>query len=113
MVVVENWLGTGRWSLPGGGVKRDESPVQAARREVYEEVGLMIDPARLRSLGEYTQRDHGLQFRYELFIVALPQRTALTPRPVEIRRAAWLKPSDIEEEMIGPSVREALRHWPA
>lgn len=30
------------WTLPGGGVKRSEIPIQAAIREVKEEVGLVV-----------------------------------------------------------------------
>lgn len=30
------------WTLPGGGVKRNETPIQAAIREVKEEVGLVV-----------------------------------------------------------------------
>lgn len=30
------------WTLPGGGVKRGETPVQTAAREVKEEVGLIV-----------------------------------------------------------------------
>ena len=34
--------GAKRWSLPGGGVKKGENPVTAARREVDEETGLTV-----------------------------------------------------------------------
>ena len=35
--------GNGRWQLPGGGVKRRESYLEAARREVEEETGRVPD----------------------------------------------------------------------
>jgi 8-oxo-dGTP diphosphatase len=35
------------WSFPGGGVKRDDTPRRAARREVAEELGLDVRPERL------------------------------------------------------------------
>lgn len=45
-------LGTGRLVGPGGKVEPGETPRQAAVREVYEEVGVQIDPADLTPIGE-------------------------------------------------------------
>lgn len=36
------WM-SGQWQYPGGTVEHPESPLSAARREVYEETGLSID----------------------------------------------------------------------
>ncbi len=36
-----------QWYLPGGGVKRDETLEDAARREAREEVGAVLGPLRL------------------------------------------------------------------
>ena len=41
------------WGLPGGGVKRQETPVQAIAREIYEELGLRVSPEQFRKLGVY------------------------------------------------------------
>jgi len=35
----------GLWDLPGGGREGDETPVQCALRETWEEFGLRLDPA--------------------------------------------------------------------
>lgn len=34
------------WTLPGGGIDPGESPEDAVRREVFEEVGLVVKEAR-------------------------------------------------------------------
>jgi 8-oxo-dGTP diphosphatase len=35
----------GLWDLPGGGRENDETPLQCAQRETFEEFGLKVDPA--------------------------------------------------------------------
>ncbi len=45
------------WTLPGGGVGKNELPKQTARRETLEEVG--IDAADWKEIGEYqSRREH-------------------------------------------------------
>lgn len=41
------------WGLIGGGVKKQETSLQAIVREVYEESGLRIPPQRFRKLAVY------------------------------------------------------------
>lgn len=41
------------WGLVGGGVKRQETPLQAITREIREELGLRIPQDRFRKLGVY------------------------------------------------------------
>ena len=38
----------GHWDLPGGGAEPGETPVDCALRELHEEFGLRLSPARLR-----------------------------------------------------------------
>jgi mutator protein MutT len=47
----------GQWALPGGRIDADETPEQAALRELAEEVGLLLEPqAVLGRLDDYATR---------------------------------------------------------
>ncbi len=41
------------WGLVGGGVKKQETPLQAITREIYEELGLRISSDKLTKLSVY------------------------------------------------------------
>lgn len=41
------------WGLVGGGVKKQETELQAITREIYEELGLRVPQQRLKKLGVY------------------------------------------------------------
>jgi 8-oxo-dGTP pyrophosphatase MutT (NUDIX family) len=43
VLLVRHTYGHRSWSLPGGGVKRGEVPIDAARREMHEELGHRIE----------------------------------------------------------------------
>ena len=43
ILLVRHTYGPNEWDFPGGGMKRHESPLSAARREMKEELGVDID----------------------------------------------------------------------
>jgi 8-oxo-dGTP pyrophosphatase MutT (NUDIX family) len=54
VLLVRHTYGSRRWDLPGGGRHRGERPIDAARREMREELGLEID--NWRGLGQLHAR---------------------------------------------------------
>lgn len=97
-------LGSQRWSLPGGGVEKHETPEYAASRELKEEVGIQVPIKNLQFL---TQARIPVGKRYPatnmtFYHVSLnskikPQIT----RPLEVLQAEWFSidnlPSDRSE----------------
>ena len=49
LLVVRHSYGPPVWGLPGGGLKKGETPEEAARRELLEEVGMTVE--RLKPIG--------------------------------------------------------------
>ncbi|OHA26454.1 MAG: hypothetical protein A3C06_02655 [Candidatus Taylorbacteria bacterium RIFCSPHIGHO2_02_FULL_46_13] len=57
------------WTIPGGGVKRGESFEEAARREVQEEVGILVE--NVRKIGEYKNTSQYKRDTVEVFYAAV------------------------------------------
>lgn len=43
VVLVRHWFNPEVWTLPGGGINKGESPSEAGKREVFEEVGYTVN----------------------------------------------------------------------
>jgi 8-oxo-dGTP pyrophosphatase MutT (NUDIX family) len=96
------------WSLPGGGVGRGETALDAAIREAYEEIKLSLDPADLAleqettSFHEY-RWDHAKVFAVDL---AGPPKLRIDGR--EIVEAAFHTPQAALAFRLPPYLRTYL-----
>jgi 8-oxo-dGTP diphosphatase len=91
-----------RWSLPGGTVWRSESPIEAARRGLFEETALDVDGFTfLFEFGGLTKRHH-------VFVVDLPNDLAPTASN-EISRCRWLRPKQVSSVVTSVPTREIVR----
>jgi 8-oxo-dGTP diphosphatase len=58
-----------RWRFPGGKLEKGEAPAAAARRELYEEMGVWADPFMFQSLGTEDARIDGDFWRVHYFLI--------------------------------------------
>ena len=84
------------WLLPGGGLKRKETPEQAARRECREEVGAEISALEL--VGIFTQfrnykNDHIVLYKSEDFSVT-------SKTDFEIERVEFFNVNNLPDDMM-------------
>jgi 8-oxo-dGTP diphosphatase len=90
-----------RWALPGGTVRRTETPVAAARRELEEETTLSgLSLAYLFAFG-------GLNKRHHVYLVDLPH--TLEPEPHnEITRCRWFGRAQLDTLLTSVPTREIV-----
>ncbi|HLI10542.1 MAG TPA: NUDIX hydrolase [Alphaproteobacteria bacterium] len=98
----------GRWGWPGGGIRKGELPIEAARRELAEELGLVVAYEALRFVGEVLERWERRRDYVRIFELILREPQALAPDGVEIVAAAFLSPAAALELPLVPFVRAYL-----
>jgi 8-oxo-dGTP pyrophosphatase MutT (NUDIX family) len=90
-----------RWNFPGGGIKSGETPEDAARREVMEELGLDLPKLEKSAVisGTWDGRPDRVHF-FELRLDALPP---LNVDNIEIVEAQLVPEGDAQEKpLTGP-----------
>ncbi|MDH0645273.1 NUDIX domain-containing protein [Pseudomonas sp. GD03858] len=90
-----------KWNLPGGRVERNETPLEAAMREMAEETGLAFD--ELRYLTMY-RKDKVIHYLFEA------RKADDKPRPRnEIEACRWIKARDVSKCRVRRPIKSILK----
>ena len=98
------------WYLPGGGVKRRETLVQALRRELREEVGVTCpsDDSSIGVLGSYSASGEGKRDHVTVFVVRSWRQVECRSREIaEVRLCDPLALPDA----VSPATRRRLEEF--
>lgn len=105
VLLIRNTYGSKTWTLPGGGMKRGETPLVAITREVSEEVG--IEGLVFKELGVYTSTlEHKRDTIYCFKLRVSSRKFFIDER--EIVEAKWFELSSMPND-VSKSVKEAIR----
>jgi 8-oxo-dGTP diphosphatase len=117
-LLLTRYAGSGRWSLPGGGIDHGEQPLDAVRREVHEETGLVLAGATLTDVDSVHFTGHAPDGTLEDFhAVRIVYRgtvpTEAQPAVLEIDgssdAAAWIPLTELDRYPVTGFVAIALR----
>ncbi|MFO0971251.1 MAG: NUDIX domain-containing protein [Candidatus Saccharimonadales bacterium] len=110
ILLTKSAIGTQKWSLPGGGVKKGESAEAACKRETLEETGVSIHQP-LQFLGEKRLPANIKWPVAHISFFATTVKKMKEPainRPLEILEVRWFPLSALPED-ISPTVHVGLK----
>ncbi|MDF1489448.1 NUDIX hydrolase [Tessaracoccus caeni] len=96
--------GTSMWMNPGGKPEPGESAAECAAREVAEELGLRLDPARLLPLGEFAApAANEAGFTVVANVFDWPEHVSAQVTPTaEIEEVRWVTDEDLHDGTLAP-----------
>ncbi len=102
------------WSLPKGHIEEGEVPLEAARREIYEESGL-TELNFVKALGSYERMrlgkdggEDGTELKKLTFFLFEANGEALKPVDPDNPEARWVDRNEAAEMLTHPKDREFL-----
>lgn len=107
LLLIENSYRSGQ-TTPSGGIARRESPLQAARRELEEEVGIAAAAEDLVFAGEIVVDFEHKEDHAYFFELHLDQAPPLAPDGREVIRAEFCRADDLSHRPLSPHVRAYL-----
>ncbi len=82
LILVRHWYNP-LWVMPGGGIKKHETPEQAAIREIKEELGIDMPQLDYR-LGVYSNNKEGKNDTVYCFVVNLETKPLIKKRRINL-----------------------------
>jgi 8-oxo-dGTP pyrophosphatase MutT (NUDIX family) len=109
----------GLWTIPTGGLKKNETITECGIRECLEETGIEIEMTGL--VGVFTTPDHVIEYvkkgkvdevrqPVNICLYAQPVGGELRPEPTEASEVRWVEPDDLDELDIHPAIRRRIDH---
>ena len=98
-----------RWTLPGGGIELGETALEAAARELREDIGIDARPgdlvASIKPSLVYTGRRDTVQF----FVLRCVREPVIVIDEREIVEARWVSLAESRQMRVAPHIRDYLR----
>lgn len=106
MLLVKQSYGPRHWTYPGGFLHKREVPEIGLRREVFEEVGLVLDRVKLIEKTKDSRKRHNITI-HRFYAEAKTDKTV--PDKVEILKTEWVPTEKLSEYISNdPYIEKAV-----
>lgn len=97
VLLVQEKLDGGKWTLPGGWADVGYTPFETAAKEAYEETGLLVKPVRLLALFDKRKHAHPPEpwYTYKAFIQCEVEGGSLVQDTQETTGARWFREDEL------------------
>lgn len=85
------------FNQPAGHLEANENLIDAAKREIYEETGLIVTPEYCSGIYYFYRPDLSLYFLRFCFVIELNEPLETSPNDHEILATHWLTHDEIKE----------------
>lgn len=97
------------WGVPGGKIEPDETPIDGAIREMFEETGVLLKTPCITPFKSVYMRYPKCDFIFHMFkVVMLDFPAKIKLRAKEHKQAAWLGLEEILELPLIPGEKDCL-----
>lgn len=111
VLLVRSWLGTRKWSLPGGGLHKGEPILQGCLRELREETGIVLEESQVKKIFSSEFRHQGFRYPCHYFVAELQEKPSVVTQPVEILDYAWVNRHDLKRKNAQPDALTTVTAW--
>lgn len=94
---------TGCWGLPGGKVDLFEPAAAAVRREIAEELGIVIDPVDLLCIVDQIDRAAGVHWLSPVYLVGRFQGEPVNREPGKHAAIGWFPLDGLPSSLTTPT----------
>ena len=108
------------WGFPRGGVEEGEEPIEAAKREVLEEVGIPRNRLEyIEKIGVYERYPGGITadtpgafpMEIHIFLFNTLYEKDLVPTDTNVKEAKWVNLEDVSNLLTDEKDREFFENW--
>lgn len=113
MLLRQDWLPEGnKWGAPGGKIDpEDKSPLYAARRELWEETGILLPEEKFIPFRKFYVRYPDYDFTYEMFSVELENPEKVIVMRKEHKGFYWARPHTSLKMNLVTDMGGCIRHF--